>query len=146
MARGVPRPLVVGEAILEFVLAQHAHRLGAAAALVFEVDVLHIAVRAQVDAQAGSKRCLTKGQVIQYAPHHILRCEAQMPKQARNRSAGDTQVTQPQLSTGRRMNSMLLVAAFALGSALSVTVTLFLPGRLMNVESIGQFHSPTSLR
>src|SRR5262245_62082582 len=50
VAGGVARAFVIGEAVLVFVLAEHVHRLGAAAALVLEMDVFHVAIDAQLDA------------------------------------------------------------------------------------------------
>ena len=44
------RRFVVAQAVLVLVARQHVHRLGAAAAVVLQVDVLHVAVRAQHDA------------------------------------------------------------------------------------------------
>ena len=43
------RALVVAQAVLVLVPRQHVHRLGAAAAMVLQVDVLHVAIGAQHD-------------------------------------------------------------------------------------------------
>ncbi len=49
MTGGIPRGFVVAQAVLPPVAGKHAHRLGAAAAAVFKMHVLHVPVRAQHD-------------------------------------------------------------------------------------------------